>query len=59
MPKIVQAVYLRRALHLVPGEGGTCENLDGDALVIFWGLKFGQMLFFGLLEVGAILLLDL
>ena len=26
--------------------GGTCENFDRDAHVIFWGLKFGHMLFF-------------
>ena len=27
-------------------QGGTCENFDRDALVIFLGLKFTKMLFF-------------
>ena len=27
-------------------QGGTCQNFDRDALPIFLGLKFGQILFF-------------
>ena len=30
-----------------PGGGGTCENFDRDARVIFLGLKFTKMSFFG------------
>ena len=28
------------------GGGGKCQNFDRDARPIFWGLKFGQILFF-------------
>ena len=30
----------------LPQGGGTCENFDGDARVIFLGLKFMKMSFF-------------
>ena len=36
--------------------GGTCQNFDRDARPIFLGLKFGQILFFGLANFLAIFL---
>ena len=35
-------------LHKLKPQGGTCQNFDRDARPIFLGLKFGQILFFGL-----------
>ena len=32
----------------VGARGGTCQNFDRDDRPIFWGLKFGQILFFWL-----------
>ena len=34
-------------LHFIPRGGGTCEIFDRDARVIFLGLKFMKMSFFG------------
>ena len=36
------------------GGGGTRKNLDRGARVIFWGLKFDRLLFFGLLKMRII-----
>ena len=33
-------------IQTIPGGGGTCENFDRDARVIFLGLKFTKMSFF-------------
>ena len=37
-------------------KGGTCQNFDRDARPYFLGLKFGQILFFGLANFLAIFL---
>ena len=34
---------------------GHLKNFNRGAHVIFWGLKFNQLLFWGLLKTGAIL----
>ena len=46
----------KRNITNVQAEGGTFKNSDSDAGPIFWGLKFGQILFFGLPGTGAIFL---
>ena len=40
------AVLACALLSIIPHGGGTCENFDRDARVIFLGLKFMKMSFF-------------